>query len=120
MISVAKDIMGYSEVTSKGCNFPFKPLVYFHEDIERKIKDINAQIMNNYRLVLMIDSDMISPDFTPLQLEYHWVVLEGSITFNNEADKIEFQVYSWGKITTISITYDRFYMNYYCYIKLKR
>jgi hypothetical protein len=58
------------------------------------VEEINEQLVNGYKIILMIDSDMISedPDFyipkkisldeikrsaqSPFELDYHWVVLD--------------------------------------------
>ncbi|WP_346881323.1 DUF4280 domain-containing protein [uncultured Algibacter sp.] len=131
MTSIAEDLMGFNTVVSKGCHNPIKPVLYSTGSIEITIKDINKQLRDGNKIILMIDSDMIQDDFSwnPLILEYHWIVLETPISsqyeptlFGSSKDEVSFKAYSWkskNKYLTKPITHRHFYENYYGYIKLK-
>jgi len=131
MTSVAENIVKCSEVSSTGCYNPVKSFAYTSFNVEQTIKDLNKQINDGYKVVLMIDSDMIQDDFSwnPLVLEYHWIVLDTVITsnyipgfFTPEKDEVSFKAYTWKsnrEYLTGSITHSHFYENYYGYIKLK-
>lgn len=67
------------------------------------INDINKQLSLGYKLILMIDSDLIDDVWDKSSLDLHWIVLESSITwdykpnfFKADIDEIDFNVYSWG------------------------
>ncbi|WP_047790646.1 type VI secretion system tube protein TssD [Tenacibaculum mesophilum] len=99
---------------------------------EQKVDDINKQINKGYKLMLMIDSDLISDDgdtlFSSYQ-EFHWVVLEKTIRKIQAWDSkgriinnYDFKVYSWGsdsRYLKTQITWEHFAKNYYGYIKVK-
>ena len=141
MVRLCEDFLGYEEVDSKGIHLPIKKSKDYDKDKAWKIvEDINNQISQGYKLVLLIDSDMISysdDSKDPLfAFEYHWVVLEEPIklqkTFSRMKDfsfildniftLLDFKVYSWGtrwKYPMIPITIEHFINNYYGYIKVK-
>ena len=141
MVRLCEDFLGYEEVDSKGIHLPIKKSKDYDKDKAWKIvEDINNQISQGYKLILLIDSDMISysdDSKDPLfAFEYHWVVLEEPIklkkTFRRMKDfsfildniftLLDFKVYSWGtrwKYPMIPITIEHFINNYYGYIKVK-
>ena len=133
MTSLSEKLLGYSDVSSKGVYNPIKPLVYTTLDVENKINDINKQLGLGYKLILMIDSDLIDDVWDKSSLDLHWVVLESPITWNYkqnyfkaDIDEIDFNVYSWGtdpfgssKYLRKKITSNHFMANYNGYIKVK-
>ncbi|HEX8575035.1 MAG TPA: hypothetical protein VF677_01955, partial [Flavobacterium sp.] len=66
MTNLCEDLLGYGDVVShgiynpikRGTNYPLK-LIY------KIIEDINQQLSDGYKIILMIDSDLIDddPDF---------------------------------------------------------
>ncbi|HEX8575037.1 MAG TPA: hypothetical protein VF677_01965 [Flavobacterium sp.] len=148
MTKLCEDLLGYGDVVShgiynpikRGTNYPLK-LIY------KIIEDINQQLSDGYKIILMIDSDLIDddPDFyvpkkinldeiiksakSPFEFDYHWVTLETFIRDYPWLDskgqnlyKLDFKVYSWGSKTTYlkeQITLTHFINNFYGYIKVK-
>jgi len=133
MHTLCKNLLGYSEVSSKGVYNPVVPLPYTTSDIQIKIDDINNQIKEGYKLMLMIDSDLIEDVWDYSSADLHWVVLESPITWNytskflgSKIDEIDFRVYSWGtnpfgptRYLKKKITSGHFMNNYNGYIKIK-
>lgn len=133
MTSLSEKFLGYNDVSSKGVYNPIKPLVYTTLDIENKISDINKQLGLGYKLIIMIDSDLIDDVWDKSSLDLHWVVLESPIIWNYkpsffkaDIDEMDFNVYSWGtdpfganKYLRKKITSNHFMANYNGYIKVK-
>lgn len=133
MTSLSENLLGYKDVSSKGVYNPVKPLAYTSLDIKNKIDDINTQLKAGYRLILMIDSDLIDDIWDAKDFDLHWVVLETPIIWNYvpgllgpKVDEIDFNVYSWGtdpfgssKYLRKTITSNHFMNNYNGYIKVK-
>ncbi len=134
MMELTEKFLGYSDVESNGIYNPIKKLKNFPLPIVwQMIEDINKQISDGYKLILMIDSDLIASDpdtiWNLFSLEYHWVVLETPIQTIQNLDgngrifyTLNFKVYTWGtnnKYLQSVITMDHFKRNYYGYIKAK-
>lgn len=134
MTGLTEKLLGYSEVSSDGIYNPVKKSRdYYKPTVWKMIEDINLQIASGHRMILMIDSDLISDDedtiWNMFALEYHWIVLETPITtiqnLNSEGEifyTLNFKVYTWGslgKYLQKVITLDHFIHNYYGYIKAK-
>lgn len=134
MMELTEKFLGYSDVESNGIYNPIKKLKNFPLPIVwQMIEDINKKISDAYKLILMIDSDLIAPDpdtiWNLFSLEYHWVVLETPIQTIQNLDgngqifyTLDFKVYTWGtnnKYLRSVITMDHFKRNYYGYIKAK-
>ncbi|MFC4477654.1 hypothetical protein [Flavobacterium chungangensis] len=133
MTTLSEKLLGFKDVHSKGVYNPVKSLAYTTLDVENKINDINKQLSSGYRLILMIDSDLIDDVWDISSLDLHWVVLESPITWNYKPglfganqDEIDFNVYTWGtdpfgssKYLRKKITSNHFMNNYNGYIKLK-
>lgn len=133
MTSLSEKFLGYKDVSSKGVYNPVKPLLYTTEGAKKKIDDINNQINAGYKLMLMIDADLIDDHWDTDSLDLHWVVLESPITWNYtpkflgvNVDEIDFKVYSWGtnpfgntRYLRKKITSNHFMSNYNGYIKVK-
>ncbi|PBI90078.1 hypothetical protein BSF41_17490 [Flavobacterium sp. ACN2] len=133
MTSLSENLLGYKDVVSKGVYNSVKPLAYTSLDVKNKIDDINAQLKAGYRLILMIDSDLIDDIWDTKDFDLHWVVLETPIIWNyvpgllgSKVDEIDFSVYSWGtdpfgssKYLRKKITSNHFMNNYNGYIKAK-
>ncbi len=134
MTGLAENLLGYGIVESNGVYNPVKKSTYFHKPTTWKmIEDINQQFADGYKMILMIDSDLISYDedtiWNMFELEYHWVVLETPITSIQNLDgngeifyTLFFKVYTWGGKTEYlrkEIKMDYFINNYYGYIKVK-
>jgi hypothetical protein len=133
MHNLCKDLLGYQHVSSKGVYNPVAPLPYTTTDIKIKIDDINNQIKVGYKLILMIDSDLIEDIWDLDSADLHWVVLETPIVWNytpkflgSKVDEIDFKVYSWGTnpfgingYLKKKITSKHFMNNYNGYIKIK-
>ncbi|WP_312079024.1 hypothetical protein [Chryseobacterium sp.] len=134
MTELTEKLLGYSEVFSDGVYNPIKKPNDFPLPIVWKmIEDINKQISEGHRLILMIDSDLIAPDpdtiWNLFALEYHWVVLETPIETIQNLDgngkifyTLNFKVYTWGtknKYLQNVISMNHFKRNYYGYIKAK-
>ncbi|MBD3905417.1 hypothetical protein NAL32_13670 [Chryseobacterium sp. Ch-15] len=126
MTKLCGELLGYADVASDGVYNPIKKSRDYHKPtVWKMIEDINQQISNGYKMILMIDSDLISEDedtiWNMLEFEYHWVVLEGPIrTIQNLNGKgeifytLDFKVYSWGSNNTYlkkEITLDHFINN---------
>lgn len=137
MTKLCKELLEYNEVES---NNAYNPIKYSENDgnkLAEIIDDINKQIIDGYKLILLIDSDLISKDDDNIanifQLEYHWVVLESEIKKIQNLDgngnifyTFDFSVYSWGtnpfgktKYLKKLININQFIRNYYGYIKCK-
>ena len=144
MTKLAEELLGYKKVSSKYDPIK-KPTSYLKLLIIKIIEDINKQIADGYRLILMIDSDLINP--TPdtvdniFELEYHWVVLQTPINLLDNLDSNGIAFYTlnckiftpWGpekvppkyiictepKYLKEPITLEHFIHNYYGYIKVK-
>lgn len=133
MTSLSENLLGYKNVSSKGVYNPVKPLAYTSLDVKNKIDDINAQLKAGYRLILMIDSDLIDDLWDAKDFDLHWVVLESAIIWNYvpgllgaQVDEIDFKVYTWGTNPNGSNRYlkkvissSHFMNNYNGYIKCK-
>ncbi|MFV0305725.1 MAG: hypothetical protein ACK5IC_09630, partial [Moheibacter sp.] len=133
MTSLCEKLLGYADVSSRGVYNPVKSIAYTSLDIKNKIDDINKQYVAGYRLILMIDSDLIDDDWDVSSLDLHWVVLESNINWNYipgffgaKKDEIDFNVYTWGtnpngvnKYLKKMITSTHFMNNYNGYIKVK-
>ncbi|TLX24422.1 hypothetical protein FE904_16350 [Chryseobacterium indologenes] len=129
VINLCEKLLGYSDVHSKGVYNPIKPLATSTMEMQIKIDDINKQLSNGYRLMLMIDSDLIQDIWDKKSFDLHWVVLETPITwdyepgfFKSKKDEVMFKVYSWGTKDTYleaPISWQHFMMNYNGYIKMK-
>lgn len=133
MTNLRENLLGYKNVSSKGIYNPVAPLIYTSFDIETKINDINNQFNAGYKLILMIDSDLIDDIWDISGADLHWVVLETEIKdvkMLNSKGKIDymldFSVYSWGtdpfgniRYLKKPITKQHFMNNYNGYIKLK-
>ncbi|PBI82725.1 hypothetical protein BSF41_47330 [Flavobacterium sp. ACN2] len=133
MTSLSEKLLGYKDVVSKGVYNPVKPLAYSSLDIKNKIDDINNQFKSGYKLILMIDSDLIDDIWDTSSLDLHWIVLESPIIWNYipgllgvKLDEIDFKVYTWGtdpngtnRYLKKVITSSHFINNYNGYIKMK-
>ena len=134
MTGLSQNLLGYTDVVSSGIYNPVKKSKYFYKPTTWKmIQDINQQIADGYKIILMIDSDLIDADedtiWNMFQLEYHWVVLETPISSIQNLDgngdifyTLMFKVYTWGGKTEFlkkEITMEHFINNYYGYIKVK-
>jgi hypothetical protein len=134
MLKLCREFLGYAEVEEKGANRFMKRIKYNDNEITDIISDINQQIQNEYKLLLMIDSDLINDVRDFGGLDYHWVVLESQITeideydINNQLTRtVDFQVYSWGtnpfdknkKFLRTPISRNHCMNNFYGYIKVK-
>lgn len=134
MIKLCKEFLGYNEVGERGSNRFIKRIKYNDNEITDIISDINHQIQNGYRLILMIDSDLIDDVKDYQGLDYHWAVLESQITQIDEYDvnnqltqTVNFRVYSWGTnpfnkdkgFLRKPISRNHFMNNFYGYIKVK-
>lgn len=134
MTELAEKLLGYTDVSSTGIYNPIKKSrEYDKPSVWKMIEDINEQFNNGYKMILMIDSDLISEDedtiWNMFAFEYHWVVLETPIrtiqNLNGEGQifyTVDFKVYTWGSKDTYlqkEITLDHFIHNYYGYIKAK-
>ena len=100
---LSEKLLGYKEVKSKGVYNPIFPISYNTIEIENKISDINEQFRAGYKLILMIDSDLIQDVWDFKSLDLHWVVLESEISevsmFNKKGQidyYLDFRVYTWG------------------------
>lgn len=133
MHTLCKNLLGYKKVSTKGVYNPVAPLPYTTSDIQIKIDDINNQIKAGYKLILMIDSDLIEDVWDFGSADLHWVVLESPIIWNytpkflgSKVDEIDFKVYSWGtnpfgssRYLKKKIASKHFMNNYNGYIKIK-
>jgi hypothetical protein len=133
MTGLSEDLLGYKEISSKGVYNPISPLAYTSLDIECKIDDINNQIRKGYKLVLMIDSDLIDDIWDKTSFDLHWVVLESEIkevqmlNINGQIEyDLDFLVYTWGTSPFESKRYlkkpiskNHFMNNYNGYVKIK-
>jgi hypothetical protein len=133
MYTLCKKLLGYNDVSSKGIYNPVAPLIYITSDIKIKIDDINDQINAGYKLILMIDSDLIEDVWDYASADLHWVVLESPIRWDYTSkflgpklDEVDFRVYSWGtnpfgsdRYLKKKITSSHFMNNYNGYIKIK-
>lgn len=133
MTSLSENLLGYKDVISKGVYNPVKPIAYTSLDVKNKIDDINAQLQAGYKLILMIDSDLIDDIWDTQDFDLHWVVLESPIKWNYvpsllgaKIDEIDFKVYTWGTDPNGSNRYlkkmissSHFMNNYNGYIKVK-
>ena len=133
MTSLSEKLLGYKEVKSKGIYNPVSPIVYTSSQIENKINDINKQIKEGYKLILMIDADLIDDIWDVSSLDLHWVVLESEIkeiqTLNKRGrveHQLDFSVYTWGTNPSdvsgylkAPISKTHFMNNYNGYVKVK-
>lgn len=126
MTKLCEKLLGYKIVKSKGCYDPIKPIFHPFPVVKNplsKIEDINEQLAKGYKLILMVDSDMIDDRWDISSVDLHWVVLEKNISFKKKGffDPVEvsLSVYSWGEIYDITISLFHFNNNYNGYIKVK-
>lgn len=129
MTKLCEKLLGYKIVKSKGCYNPLKPIFnpLFGLPIMgnplSKIEDINEQLAKGYKLILMVDSDMINDIWDISSVDLHWVVLEKTILLKKKGFfdpvQVSLSVYSWGKIYNITISLFHFINNYNGYIKVK-
>ncbi|MCH4829982.1 MULTISPECIES: hypothetical protein [Flavobacterium] len=132
MDELCTNLLGYKEVSSinsydiakKGKSiYNLVSSSSYHKKIQRLIDSLNEKLSKGYRLILNIDSDLISPDEdyhipnnifdkaewkktrkTTFEPEYHWIVLESPIqSMITNLDKngevyytINFKVFTWG------------------------
>ena len=62
MLKLCKEFLGYKDVDYRGIYNPIKKSTkYDMKETLKMIKDINIQMENGYHLILLIDSDLISP-----------------------------------------------------------
>lgn len=148
MTEVCEKLLGYTDVHSKGAYNPIMPLAISTVQMKERIDEINNLFNNGYKLILMIDSDLIDDHLDFKSLDLHWAVLESPIEEIQSLDgngeifyTFDFRVYSWGKdpfdrrptvkdkgVVILNpnrgflrkpITWQHFMMNYNGYIKLK-
>lgn len=130
MVELLEKLLGYKSVSTKGVYNPIKkPSNYHKSSIMKIIDDINQQIIDGFRIILMIDSDLIQDVWDYESADYHWVVLETPIYLVNNLNSdgqtfytLNFKVYSWGSKDDYlknPITVEHFINNYYGYIKVK-
>ena len=133
MVRLCKEFLGYKDVDYRGIYNPIKKSTkYDMKETLKMIKDINIQMENGYHLILLIDSDLISPTEDSLfeSLEYHWVILETPISVDENCwdgegriiPHVNFKVYSWAskdQYLARPISIEHFINNYYGYIKVK-
>jgi hypothetical protein len=133
MTSLSENLLGYKEVESKGIYNPIAPIGYTSKDIENKIGDINKQIKNGYKLILMIDSDLIDDLWDKSSFDLHWVILDSEIREVKMLDsngqvmhQLDFSVYTWGtnpfdtaRYLKRPISKNHFMNNYNGYVKIK-
>ena len=143
MVDMCSTFLGYKKVINftipinnklKSANLPYN-------EISKRVEDVNQQIIDGYKLILLIDSDLIDDVWdSPFELDYHWIVLENPIQIKNFLNsggesvyKLDFSVFTpWGgAIDTVTnqaveikylkepITFTHFIKNYYGYIKFK-
>ncbi len=142
MVDMCSKFLGYKKVVNmtnplnnkiESANLPYS-------EILKRIDDINTQIIDGFKLVLLIDSDLIDDNWDFKSLDYHWVVLEKPIQIKNYLNsngesvyKLDFTVFTpWGgeidiktkKLVEVKylkepINFTHFIKNYYGYIKIK-
>lgn len=129
VVGLCEKLLGYKNVESKGIYNPIKPLATSTMAMKSKIEDINKQLTDGYKLILMVDSDLIQNVWDIKSMDLHWIVLESPIRwdyepgfFTSKKDEVTFKVYTWGSNTeylSAPITWTHFMMNYNGYIKVK-
>ena len=123
MVDLCKKFLGYSEVDSKGIYNPIKPLVSTSFGFEEKRQEMNQLLADGYRLILMIDSDLIDDRWDFSSVDLHWVVLETPIEkIKGKTEYLyRFKVFSWGckDYPVVDMTWSHFINNFNGYIKVK-
>jgi len=81
--------------------------VFYHAS-KRRIEKLNNYFAKGYRVVTLIDSDMLSGGkATPIPLKKHWIVWEGKVTDQNGKPitsqtpintPIKLELFSWGEV----------------------
>ena len=106
MVDMCSKFLGYKKVVDmtipynnkiESANLP-------HSEIIKRVNDINDQIINGFKLILLIDSDLIDDIWDFKSLDYHWVVLKNTIEIKNYLNsngetvyKLDFSVFTpWG------------------------
>lgn len=104
MIALSEKFLGYQDVGENGSERYIKRLNHNQSEITNIIHDVNKQIKDGYRLMLMVDSDLINDDIDFQGFDYHWIVLEseinGEFEILNQNGQLEYLVdffaYSYG------------------------
>lgn len=142
MVDMCSKFLGYKKVVDR--TIPYNNKIESanlpYSEILKRIDDINTQIFEGFKLILLIDSDLIDDNWDFKSLDYHWVVLENPIQIKNYLNsngasvyKLDFTVFTpWGgEIDSITnrlieikylkepINFTHFIKNYYGYIKVK-
>jgi hypothetical protein len=100
---LSKKLLGYKNIIDKGTkNFinGTTGLV----NVENKLNELENLYKQNYKIILMVDSDLIQDKFDFESADYHWVVYEGGLNISTPnyrikkyfEDLIIFDLFSWG------------------------
>mgnify|MGYP003583247561 FL=1 len=142
MVDMCSNFLGYKKVVDR--TIPYNNKIESanlpYSEILKRIDDINTQIAEGFKLILLIDSDLIDDNWDFKSLDYHWVVLENPIQIKNYLNsngesvyKLDFAVFTpWGgeidsttnrlievRYLKEPINFTHFIKNYYGYIKVK-
>lgn len=116
MEKLLKDFMGYTTVIDKtslitGFNYT-DTLIQMQSDYQE-----------GYQIILLIDSDMLDDSVSYLGnlSNWHYIVYEGGLFFDTEANKYRFTYFTWGELFKDKwFRASVFNSNFYGYYKIKK
>lgn len=101
--NLSKKLLGYKNIIDKGTkNFINGSTGLIN--VENKLNELENLYKQNYKIILMVDSDLIQDRFDFDSADYHWVVYEGGLNISAPnyrikkyfEDLIIFDLFSWG------------------------
>ncbi len=101
--NLCKKLLGYNNIIENGTkNFINGTTGLMN--VESKLNDLESYYKQGYKVILMIDSDLIQDLFDFESADYHWVVYEGGLNISKPnyrikkyfEDLIIFDLFSWG------------------------
>lgn len=103
MKNLSSKLLGYSDVKDRGIYNPVKGSTGLI-NVEKKLAEIDNYYKQGYKVILMIDSDLIQDIFDFKSVDYHWIVYEGGLSVDAPnytikkyfEDLIMFDIFSWG------------------------
>ncbi|MFC6269831.1 hypothetical protein [Frigoriflavimonas asaccharolytica] len=134
--NLSSKLLGYTNIKDKGTYNPVAAqsstgLMY----VEDRLNEIENYHNQGYKVILMVDSDLIQDIYDIDGMDYHWIVYDGGLNIEKPKSLIKkyfenlimFDVYSWGsnpkdKSTGYlrkKISINHFKLNYYGYIICK-
>jgi len=114
-----ENFLGYKSV-EKNLDLTFSKQEQDVNSIASTLNNLQNTLNLGNKIVMLIHDDMIYNLTTPkTSIPTHWVLYLGGLNFDIVNQKVTFNIFTWGQIKTLTISFKAFKTNYYGYIQGK-